>query len=82
MVRYESNCFVWVSFPHHIIVQQIEVVAVKSVIHFVIAKSNTELLALLAHHSKVFTFESQYSNRESSYISIPIVDNPWAEAFT
>jgi hypothetical protein len=48
MVRYESNCFVWVSFPHHIIVQQIEVVAVKSVIHFVIAKSNTELLALLA----------------------------------
>jgi hypothetical protein len=36
MVRYESN-FVWVSFPHHIIVQQIEVVAVKSVIHFVIA---------------------------------------------
>jgi hypothetical protein len=54
MVRYESNCFVWVSFPHHIIVQQIEVVA-KSVIHFVIAsKSNTELLALLAQHSKVF----------------------------
>jgi hypothetical protein len=36
MVRYESNCFVWVSFPHHIIVQQIEVVAI-SVIHFVIA---------------------------------------------